>query len=121
MMIYAKQAAECDEPWKLWEVNVRNEWEILVEHPHWSENREYRQIPKTIRIGNFYVPEPMREKPEIGTRYWYIVTGNDSMTGWNDWAEDPLDNILLKRGICHTTKEAAIAHAKALFSFSEVG
>ncbi len=78
-------------------------------------------LAKTLSINGFQVPEPMREKPEIGTRYWYIVTGNDSMTGWDDWAEDPLDNILLKRGICHTTKEAAIAHAKALFSFSEVG
>jgi len=120
MMIYAKQAAEIDEPWKLWE--CRNNLEIWFKcshHPNWTCD-EYRQIPKTININGHEVPEPMREKPEIESRYWFVDPVLDDFTHDYYWADDETDNLLLSRGLCHTTKEAAIAHAKALFSFTEM-
>lgn len=120
-LIYAQQMAEMDEPWKLWEYRNYKEWQQCLGHPSWYDETEYRQIPRTIRIGNFDVPEPMREKPEIDTGYWFVDPGGDEKVLEYVWINDQVDNRLLNRGLMHTTKDAAIIHAKALFSFSEVG
>lgn len=121
MMIYAKQAAEMDEPWKLWEwkMNVDNHWNKLFINPVWDKHTEYRQIPKTININGHEVPEPMRDRPEIGSRY-YFVSARIDCSDTQTWTNDDTDNLRLQLGLCHLTKEAAIAHAKALFSFTEV-
>jgi len=119
MMIYAKQEAEMDEPWKLWECKDEAGTPVcLAGHPSWNSRYSYRQIPKTININGHEVPEPMREKPEIGTKYWYVDI--DELYQWTTWQDDEYDNLLLSRGLCHATEEAAIAHAKALFSFTEI-
>lgn len=118
--IYAQQMAEMDEPWKLWEFNNCTGWEKCDMTPLWHDNHEYRQIPKTIKIGNYDVPEPMREKPEIGTAYHYIYSGCEDGVTTGYWHNSKHDNNRLKRGDCHLTRDNCIAHAKALFSFSEV-
>lgn len=121
MMIYAKQAAEMDEPWKLWEWRTHcGGWNRFDEHFAFYDCYEYRQIPKTININGHEVPEPMREKPEIDSKYWYIHSAGDVVVDSYSWVNDQVDNMLFSRGLCHLTREAAIAHAKALLSFSEV-
>jgi hypothetical protein len=35
-----------------------------------------------------------------------------------DWNNDETDREVFALGICHSTEEAAIAHAKALISFT---
>ena len=122
MRIYAKQAAEMDEPWELWEwkMNVDKHWKKLFIHPVWDKHTEYRQIPKTIRIGKTDVPEPMREKPEYLSIYYVPSLSGSDLYGARQWQNSDLSRIYFERGLCHTTKEAAIAHAKALFSFTEV-
>ncbi len=120
MMIYAQQAAECDEPWLLWEWGHQGEWGNLDTHPRWVKGNEYRQIQKTIRIGSFDVPEPMREKPEYKTTYWTADPVYVDLVCHGVWLESCRDLKLFKLGICHATKEAAQLHAKALFSFTEV-
>jgi len=124
MMIYAKQAAKMDEPWKLWEWFEKGYgWSRCHKHPQWEEYNEYRQIQKTItiNINGHEVPEPMREKPEYQSTYYYIDTDADDAVCKSKWQNDKYDNRRFERRICHTTKEAVIAHAKALFSFTEVG
>ena len=122
MMIYAKQAAEMDEPWKLWEgrpgkIGV---WGGFVGHFTFEDDWEYRQIPKTIQIGIHQIPEPMREKPEMYSTYYFIRL--DVKGGYlrDVWANEVTDNRRLEAGICQATESGIIAHAKALFSFSEV-
>ena len=122
MMIYAKQAAEMDEPWKLWDAmnNCESKWVPLKAHPKWDKGTTYRVRPKTIRIGNYDVPEPMREKPEMYSTYYFIRL--DVKGGYlrDVWANEVTDNRRLEAGICQATESGIIAHAKALFSFSEV-
>lgn len=120
--IYAQQMAEMDEPWKLWRRKWVNgkEWRQCVEPIAFGDEWEFEQIPKTIRIGNFDVPEPMLGKPENGTEYFYVSCSSKRGVRSEFWHGYETDNLILKRGICHTTKEAALAHAKALFSFSEI-
>ena len=121
MMIYAKQAAEMDEPWKLWQVFTLGRWFKLEQHPEWDDENEYRQIPKTININGHEVPEPMREKPEMYSTYYFIRL--DVKGGYlrDVWANEVTDNRRLEAGICQATESGIIAHAKALFSFTEVG
>lgn len=121
MMIYAKQAAEMDEPFRLWRLREHkmNPWFYPNCHFVFNDYFEYELIPKTININGHEVPEPMREKPEVGTHYFFVYA-SERFYDRQSWTNDDCDNFRLINGLCHTTKEAAIAHAKALFSFTEV-
>ncbi len=120
--IYAKQMAEYDEPWKFWEYKLSGETEWIRPHNHicFHHNWEYRQIPKTIKINGFEVPEPMRVKPENGKIFYFVALGATDGARAECWTGGEYDNIRFNRGICHATELAALIHAKALFSFSEV-
>lgn len=120
-LIYAQKMAEMDEPWKLWEYRNYKEWQQCWGHPYWYDDTEYRQIPKTISINGIEVPEPMRDKPEIGTVYYVVDAVEEDGTCERLWADDIWDNWMFNRGQIHLTRENCIIHAKALFSFSEVG
>ena len=68
MALYAQDAAECAAPWTRWERRQADQpWCPCARHPNWRSSTQYRRKPKTIRIGEFDVPEPMREAPPLGT------------------------------------------------------
>lgn len=74
---------------------------------------------KTIRIGLFDVPEPLRESPRLCA---ILFTPNLVTTSGYlciTWDSDGTDDRMLQRGLLHTTKEAAIIHTKALLSLTE--
>jgi hypothetical protein len=73
---------------------------------------EYRIEPKTILVNGFEVPEPMRVEPAIKSKYYLPALACEQLnhTAW--WDANHAER--LKRGICHSTKEAAVAHAKAM-------
>lgn len=119
MKLYADDAARNEKPWELWEYNPYNsKWSSLDKNPMWCENYKYRRKPRTININGFEVPEPMREKPEIGSTYYYISLSVDGLARYSLWDDVEWDIILFNMGICHTTEEAAEIHAKALLSFT---
>lgn len=123
MLIYAKQAAECDEPWKLWRWrrNGNASWGTMIGHFSFHDYNDYELIPKTIDINGYKVPEPMREKPRHGSKYWYIHPDADEGVYDSTWTDHRIDDLRLSRNICHLTLENCLIHAKALFSFTEVG
>lgn len=70
--------------------------------------------PKTIRVNGFDVPEPMREALPHSTRYYSPST---ETLGWfrgYRWHGVDFDVRILQRGAMHSTKKAAVAHAKAM-------
>lgn len=71
-----------------------------------------------ININGFKVPEPMREVPGNGTRYYVVdlCGGDPSLYRW-DGGE--IDREWLALGILHFTKEAAVAHRDALLSLTK--
>ena len=77
-------------------------------------------VPKTININGIEVPEPLRVAPEFGTVYFYPLISNTNIHNYSHWGDHSYDQRRLKHGFIHSTKEAAIAHAKALLSFTEV-
>ena len=124
MAQYAEDAAETDTPWVRWEIGhvlPDTKFSPLLTHPKWDVRIKYRRKPPEpvfININGYQVPEPMRVPPAIGSEYWYvhITISNGSCSCY--WAYDKTDKEFFNNGICHTTKEAAELHAKALLSFT---
>lgn len=86
--------------------------------PLWHEDTDYRIKPKTIRIGDLDVPEPVREALKNGQEYFIASIGGKSFGGKDTWKGDEYDNRWLSRGLIHLTSEAAELHAKALILVS---
>ena len=78
---------------------------------------EYRVKPRTIKIGDFDVPEPMRTDIGIGNKYFTPSLASASAIGCT-WLGDGRDYELLRNGLCHETSEAAEVHAKALIALT---
>jgi hypothetical protein len=123
---YWKEAETDAEAWKNWEHALRGSegkaWLPCLEHPCFAHKRRYRRKPRTIIINGHEVPEPLRVKPEIGSVY-YVACVSSGSESWFcvKWFHDEIDNTRFDAGMCHATKEAAIAHAKALLSFTQKG
>ena len=119
MLQYAQDWAETDEPWKRWEVTShRNEWVALCGHPCWKEESEYRRKPRTLTY-TITIPEPLREAPEVGEVYYVAATYAEFFYNEHEWSGCATDIRFLKRGLCFTTKEDAIAAAKAMLPFKQ--
>ena len=120
MRLYSEDAAETDTPWERWEHRQEGleDFYPLRSNPHFDENVEYRRKSKTIRIGERDVPEPMRVAPAMSTKYYVVDYNVVDHYCSNYWFNDEYDNGMLQNGLCHTTHEAAIAHAEALILIS---
>lgn len=70
--------------------------------------------PNTIRVNGFDVPEPMRESPAWDTGCYLASTHAVNYYELVVWYGYVCDTRWLSRGMLHTTKEAAVAHAKAM-------
>jgi hypothetical protein len=116
---YWKEAETDDEAWKNWEIKMRYGW-IPCQSPlgFYPEN-QYRRRPRTIRIGEYDIPEPLREAPEMGARYWFPAILSDTPVGGYTWDGTSTDRALLQRGMIHITEEAARIHAEAIISLTK--
>ena len=118
MALYAQDAAETARPWERWEAKTGDgSWVGVGRHPVWEPEQEYRRKPKTIRIGEYNVPEPMRVAPAGDVGYWTPLLGQNGPRSYA-WRGDEVDQWLLTAGLVHATHEAADTHAKALVSLS---
>ena len=122
MLAYAQDAQESDTPWQLWEYMYPNHsgWATLKDNPSWSYLLEYRRKVKTIRIGEYDVPEPLRVKPDIKEKYYFVTFKVDDNIHSYFWYNNNVDNQLLSNGVVHLNREAAELHAKALISLTKL-
>lgn len=84
----------------------------------WRNDWQWRIKPKTIRIGEIDVPEPVRAAPEVGCKYFYVALSAPECYYSTSWSSDKSDNRLLSLGLIHLTREAVELHAKALILVS---
>ena len=119
MLQYAQDAATTDKPWEMWEYFSDHEWDNLTGSPAWDEGTKYRRKPRTIRIGEIEVTEPVRDPLQNGENYFVpAIDCGDGCTHRFSWDDDSTDKRLLKQGMVHLTNEAALAHAKALLALT---
>ena len=121
MLQYAQDASTTDKPWELWEFRCdeHEKWTILTGNPAWDDDTEYRRKPRTIRIGEIDIHEPVREPLQNGENYFVpVIDCGDYHASRFSWDNDSTDKRLLKKGMVHLTNEAALAHAKALIALT---
>lgn len=82
---------------------------------------EKSQDSNTITVNGFDVPKPMSEKPNYSDEYFVVNTYKDEMFSAIEWVNDHVDNRCFSRNICHSTREAAVAHAKAMLGIDPWG
>ena len=100
---------------------------IITELHNRRDLDRYRVKPPVIVINGIEVPEPLRELPEKmnGMVLYHpaFLAGRlelESMLVGQTIAGSVFSNNLLRLGILHKTFDAALAHAKALISFSAI-
>ena len=120
MLQYAQDAATTDKPWELWEfLDYDAKWKVPTGSPIWLEGTQYRRKPRTIRIGEIDIPEPVRNQLQHGESYFVpSIDCGDGCTNRFSWDYDPTDNRLLRQGMVHLTEDAALAHARALIALT---
>lgn len=70
--------------------------------------------PKTLKVNGFDVPEPMREAPVADATYFVAEPSATDYYNEFSWNGFQGETNLLRRGLVYSTKEAAVAHAKAM-------
>lgn len=83
-----------------------------------SLGHEWRVKPKTIMIGDMEVPAPATTPLKYGTPYWVPSLFRRELYVEILWTNDEWDELAIKHGMIHLSKEIAIAHAKALIKIS---
>lgn len=68
-----------------------------------------RRKQKMLSINGHEFPEPMRDAPKVGQTYWL-----ENMAFKFVWSGDDSDKRWLSLGLCHSTREAAEAHRRAI-------
>jgi hypothetical protein len=119
--LYFQDWRETDTPWKRWIYHYVNwdadYWEPCEHHPIFGNPAwTYRRKPQTRRIGEYDVPEPVREPLERGQRYWVASPTESSYFVSITWDDDYIDLLWLERGLIHLDKESARIHGKVLAS-----
>lgn len=116
MAQYAQDALETETPWTRWQVRRRDaggQWVDCSIPIGWGVETEYRRKPRTMTY-TVTIPEPMRDAPEVGEKYYVADPKTRGFYGWPYWHGDEIDFAWLERGLCFATKEDAIAAAKAM-------
>lgn len=115
LLLYAQDAAETDTPWERWECkDAETGWCTLTDHPVWNKYVHYRRKPQTITVNGVEVPEPMRKEPKNTELYYLAYPISEKLYAQYDWVGTRPDRLWLEKGLIHSTREAAIAHAKAM-------
>ncbi len=120
MMKAAEIAQENERWWEYFELKYPDgSWCSISDNFGFHKKCTYRLKPRTIKIGEYDVPEPVREPLEEGQRYYIpnicIVTTPHT---WN-WDGDSFDTRCLERGLLHLDRESAEIHARALISLTQ--
>ena len=112
MAQYAEDAKKYNEPWKMWRNGNGDTWSDCTSHPFWLTTHVYRRKPRTIKIAQHEVPEPVRKPLSRGQKFWVVspFRGPDSYT----WVGDKEDFFALDSGFVHLSKEAATQYYEVL-------
>lgn len=78
----------------------------------------FKLKPKFITINNINFPEPLSIEPDMDSECWIVAPAADCLAYSLVWSSTPYEKEWLKRGLLHSSKDNAIAHAKALIAAS---
>jgi hypothetical protein len=97
----------------------QGEWSLNVERLEFIKSpSRYRTAPRTMRIGAFDVSEPYRGEMKDDQEYYLADPKTHLFYHESMWWDDREDNMRMKRGLIHLTREAAALHGKAIASLT---
>ena len=82
--------------------------------PNFVYGIELRIAPETIIVNGFEIEAPMKEVPYIDEPVFFSDATHPLFCDGCKWGASEFHLNLLARGLCHKTRAAAIAHAKAM-------
>ena len=100
-----------------------NHWYNFEDYPYdifkYPCSFEVRIKQKTVMFNGFDLPEPVKETPNEGqVLYVPRPESPDNYVKFN-WFNSEYDQLALKKGLIHATKENAIAWANAMTPFKK--
>ncbi|WP_237388027.1 hypothetical protein [Xenorhabdus sp. Sc-CR9] len=117
MMKAAEIAQENENWWEYFELKYPDgSWRSISDNFGFHKKCTYRLKPRTIRIGNIDVPEPVREPLEDGQEFFVPDLGLDALP--YHWSGTTYNLRWLESGIIHLDRESAELHAKALIALT---
>lgn len=102
------------------EVVDSGKWVDKSEHIGFDMYHLYRIKPKTVRIGEYDVPAPVREAPAVG-EFVYLVSTARPIPAKVSWYPNEFNLYLLASGLLHKERTSAKTHLAALVSLTKVG
>lgn len=100
------------------------DWLPLEQYSLWimcPDDWKIRRKQKFIQVNGFDVPEPFREALEEMQKYFIPSLTEQDCFCRMKWDGGHMDHRWLSRGLVHLTREAAIAHAKAMLGIDPNG
>lgn len=82
--------------------------------PNFVYGVELRIAPETIIVNGFEIEAPIKEAPYIDEPVFFSDATHPLFCDGCKWGASEFHLNLLARGLCHKTRAAAIAHAKAM-------
>jgi len=108
-------------PLSEFEASPTNDWCEASDQYHrigdmvrYPEKWQIRRKPQHIMVNGFKVPKPLDVMPKRDDDYYGPSFDSRGFYESYSWASDSVDDRLFSRKVIHATKEAAIAHAKAM-------
>jgi hypothetical protein len=104
-----------------WTWGCQHTWEPLNDqytNPFEAQNTLFRLKQKMIMVNGFEIPAPMGEEPKNGQLYFVATTSLEEFYVPNSWDGFASELLWFKRGLCHSTKDGAIMHAKAMLGIN---
>ena len=74
--------------------------------------------PAMVTVGKHSWPAPMTTAPAMHSLYWASCPISPTDLFCLLWTDDQVDKEHLKKNMCHSTKYAAMQHAKAMIAIS---
>lgn len=124
MLLYAKDAKETSEPWKLWQYRnintINQDWLDMKQNPDWNIFCEYRKKPKTHIVNGVEIPDLRVDKLTENKKFYVVNILSKKYYTIIECIEDSKKrlNMWLNRGLVYENsvdgKNACIMHSKAL-------
>lgn len=91
-----------------------------IRNPMSHPGVEWRIKPATIKIGDHEISAPIQEAPPVGSCVFFVDLSASGYHWWFRWAETMPNSAhrLISTGTGHLSRDAAIAHARALIAIS---
>lgn len=118
----AERAKVSDTPWDVIQYKFGSAWYLCDKFPLFEPSGELRIKPKTIKVGNREVSEPLTlEDLKRADGYYYPCFKSEYLAGYKEFYNTHEDRFYTKHKLARRTEAEAIELAEALLEILSGG